>query len=315
MAESRPLTTRAGATMIKPATIRGLLPPLLLGPIRRIVRAVSIGRYQYGRKVPLTLGYGAYKAREIDAILRSPERMQPFLRQEALPDGYGRLLDERIAEYPWCFARIPAGRAAILDAGSILNQEYLLDQPLLRNKQLTILTLAPEDECHWQRGISYLYGDLRDIPARDGQFDTIVCLSTLEHVGCDNSAYTGDATQAEHRPDDFRGVMAELRRVLATGGTLLLSVPYGKYAHLGSFQQFDAALLGQAIEAFGPATASITYYRYTAAGWRIATAEECRDAEYVAWRMQNPLPSPLPVEPDRAVAARAVACVELRRNA
>lgn len=300
--------------MIKPQTIRDLLPPLLLGPLRRIVRAASIRRYERGSKVPFSPGYGAYKAHEIDAVLRNEERMGPFRRNEALPDGYGVTLDERIVEYPWCFAQIPSGPATVLDAGSILNQEYLLDQPVLRNKRLTILTLGPEDECHWQRGISYLYGDLRDIPARDSQFDTIVCLSTLEHVGCDNSAYTGKEEQVEHRPDDYRGVMGELRRVLRPGGTLLLSVPYGRYAHFGSFQQFDAALLGKAIEAFGPATADITYYRYTAGGWRSATAEECGDAEYVAWRMHEPLPSPLPVEPDRAAAARAVACVALRKS-
>lgn len=300
--------------MIKPETIRDLLPPLLLGPLRRIVRAASIRRYERGSKVPLGPGYGAYKAREIDAVLRSEERMQPFRRDEALPDGYGLTLDERIVEYPWCFSRLPAGSSSILDAGSILNQEFLLEQPVLDNKRLTILTLGPEDQCHWQRGISYLFGDMRDIPARDGQFDTIVCLSALEHVGCDNSSYTGKGEHIENSPDDYRVVMGELRRVLSPGGTLLLSVPYGRYQHFGNFQQFDAVLLGKAIEAFGSATVEATYYRYTIGGWRKATEEECSDAEYVAWRAHEPLPSPLPVEPDRASAARAVACVALRKT-
>jgi RNA polymerase sigma-70 factor (ECF subfamily) len=60
-----------------------------------------------------------------------------------------------------------------------------------------ILSLAPEEECFWQRSVSYLFHDLRNIPIRDDYYDTISCLSTLQHVGCDNSSFTGKDSEAQ----------------------------------------------------------------------------------------------------------------------
>ena len=79
--------------------------------------------------------------------------------------------------------------------------------------------------------------DLRDIPVRDAYYDTISCLSTLEHIGCDNRPFTHKNSNREHRPEDFIFVMKELRRVLKPGGSLLLTVPFGVYRHISVQQQ------------------------------------------------------------------------------
>jgi hypothetical protein len=60
-----------------------------------------------------------------------------------------------------------------------------------------------------------------------------------------------------------------------------------------------------------------TFYRYTAEGWNLAEAVDCAECDYVEWitRPRNEWPTPLPVEPDLAAAARSVACVRLLKDA
>jgi len=205
-----------------------------------------------------------------------------------------------------------------LDAGSALNHAFILEQPVFEKKKLHILTLAPESNCFWQRGISYLFHDLRSVPIRDEYFDDIVCLSTLEHVGCDNSGYTRQEVYREHRSDDFILALQELSRILKPEGTLFLTVPFGEYRHFGSFQQFDEKLLSRAIDAFGRTNAVTSFYRYSDTGWDVANIEDCTNVEYVEWVAKvwsgGQWPEPLPVEPDRAAAARCVACVKLTKS-
>jgi SAM-dependent methyltransferase len=196
----------------------------------------------------------------------------------------------------------------VLDAGSVLNHRFILDHHALATATLHILTLAPEGEAQWQRGISYLYGDLRDIPIRDDFYDVIVCLSTLEHVGLDNEEYTGEPTDARDQRGDFTPAIRELRRVLRPGGTLLLSVPYGVYENRSRIQQFDRALLQQAVDAFSsPKTVSATFFRYQEQGWQVAAQDECDDARFGVWGTSEAgkIAGALP-------AAEAVACVKLR---
>jgi SAM-dependent methyltransferase len=225
-------------------------------------------------------------------------------------------VDERCVEYPWLLANLEDCREALLDAGSTLNHDFILDHPLLRKKIIHILTLAPEGNCFWQKSISYLFHDLQEIPMRDDCYDTIVCVSTLEHVGCDNAHYTGGEAARENRPEGFILAMKELYRVLKPGGTLLLTVPFGVYRHFGMFQQFDRDLLSRAVKAFGTVRdRRETFYRYAAGGWSAAEAEDCTDCDYVEWIAtawaRNQWPATIRVEPDLASAARAVACVRI----
>ena len=264
--------------------------------------------------IPWSRGYDAHKERVITRALADDELLARFRAGRRLPNGHGVGVDERCVEYPWMLARLPERARIVLDAGSTLNHGFLLDHPALSGRTIHIMTLAPEEQCFWRRGVSYFYEDLRDIPIRDGHYDAVICLSTLEHVGCDNTLYTGDAVHHEHRPDDFVRAVHELERVLAPGGSLLLSVPFGVRRDFGSMRQFDGALLADAVAAFGePREASTTFYRYSAEGWNVASREECSGCEYVEWitRPHDQWPRPLPVEPDRAAAARAVACVHL----
>jgi len=242
--------------------------------------------------------------------------MEAFRNGTPLPAGYGPALDERCVEYPWAFAHLGAhgGEVAgpLLDAGSTLNHRALYEQPALRGRPIEVVTLAPEPGFHWQRGVSYFFCDLRRLPLSTGRYPIVLSLSTLEHVGRDNTDFTGDPADREEGRGEWRLAAAELGRVTRSGGTLLLTVPFGQRQLLATQEVFDRPALEALIGALGPARElEERYYRYSAEGWSISDAARAKDAEYVEYaaRPRQEWPRPWPRQPDGAVAARAVACV------
>lgn len=246
----------------------------------------------------LRQGYRTHQARAIAHALADSTILHQFRDNGSLPMGYGIGLTDRCIELPWTLSRIKDGPGRLLDAGSALNHRHTLNYQSIKHKDLHIMTLAPETNCFWRRQISYLYGDLRAIPTQDSYYDIVSCVSVLEHVGCDNSEYAGPAHR-EDRPGDFVQVVRELRRVLAPGGVLLFTVPFGRYAHHGWFQQFDLPLLQCAINAFG-ARQSLewAFYRSMADGWNVVNPSACADCCY----------------DQEAFTATAVACVRLTKE-
>ncbi len=274
--------------------------------------------YLQGGRLPWSTGYEQFKEHLIRDALQDQRIMEAFATGMPLPVGYGIGIDERCIEYPWFFSRLPKGEGRLLDAGSALNHPYLLQQPLVREKKLHILTLFPERNCCWTEGISYLFEDLRRSPIRNGLYDSIACISTLEHIGCDNSIYTGDQSYKESNSDDFAVALAEMHRVLRPGGQLFVTVPFGKFQHLGFQVQFDLPLVQHAIMSFGGTLLSQAFYRYTRDGWQLSTAADCAGCRYVDWIASvwrtGIWPDKIPQEPDLAAAARAVACLHLAKS-
>jgi SAM-dependent methyltransferase len=236
-----------------------------LGPIDRLARSA----------------YAHHKTRTLARVTRDPSILQAVLGHRQLPAGYGQGMDERVVEYPWVLARVPHGEARLLDAGSTLNFPWVADHPALLDKSVVVLTLAPEGVLG-RRSFSYLYGDLRDTLLRDACMDAVVCLSTLEHVGMDNRAYTGDPGDAAHDPRAFRDALREIRRILRPGGLLLLTVPFGQSQDLGWLQQFDQDGLAEIRAAFGGNVREQHHFLHRpGAGWQRAEASECERARFL----------------------------------
>ncbi len=209
-----------------------------------------------------------------------------------LPGGYGEGANERVVEIPWVLGRRPTG--CVLDAGSSLNHLQYLDRLVPLIDELHIATLVFEGAAYPERGISYVYGDLRELPYRDGYFDTVISISTLEHVGMDNTAYGGSVPRADDPAHESERAVAELARVLREGGRLLLSVPYGAREDHGSFRQLDRADVEQLAAAARPREVEVVVYRAFDSGWQLSDLDRAADARYRS-----------------GFGAEAVACIDL----
>jgi SAM-dependent methyltransferase len=241
----------------------------------------------------------------IASALADSTLLDLFHGNRQLPTGHGVGLDERVVEFPWVLASRPSGR--VLDAGSALNHPHVLDAILPLVGELTICTLAPEPTSFPERGVSYVYADLRDLPFRDGWFDTVVSVSTLEHVGMDVRRWGAAGSGTDDPRVDVKRAGAELRRVTRRGGRLLLTVPYGAPEDLGWLRQLDRDELEHLVASIGPRETSTRVFAYERRGWRVSSLDGSSGARYQAGNR----PAADPDREDLAPAARAVACLEL----
>lgn len=240
----------------------------------------------------------------VEAALSEPAMMSLFERGRRLPAGYGAGWDERVVEFPWLVVQRLGGR--VLDAGSTLNHPHIVEPCLEAAESLTITTRTPEPTVFTDKGVSYVYADLRELPFRDDWFDTVVCASTIEHVGMDARIYGLDEPRSQDPAAEQRRALEELVRVLRPGGRLLLTVPFGRAEDHGWLVQFDAKRLDDLIGGVAPAHRETTIYSYGEEGWQLSSPAEAADASY---RDVHEDPEPAA---DGAMAARAVACVSLR---
>lgn len=253
---------------------------------------------------PWTPGYGLYKWRAIADLILGDVSFYDVLGT----DGFGYRIDERIVEYGWLFDRLPPNSGVMLDAGSALNHWVTINQPRLQNKKLFISTLACEGTAFTDRGISYVYEDLRDTCFREELFDCIACISTIEHVGLDNTLlYTRDSTKAENVEDAYLPFLDTLRSLLKPGASLFLSFPYGKRKNHGWFQVFDADMVSSIIDRFAPTCHTEAIFQYKNDCWQSSSRKEAATATCFDINVQKHY------DPDYAAFSRAVACLELVR--
>jgi len=151
------------------------------------VKRKRLASYLKSDRRPWREGYDEYREQRLIEVVNDDAMLAAFAENRPLPQGYGYRLDARIIEIPWVLSRMREGGNRFLDAGSALNYEFVLTSPSLKDKQATIVTLAPEGQAFWQLGVSYVFGDLRDLDFRDERFDSIACISTIEHIGMDNT--------------------------------------------------------------------------------------------------------------------------------
>jgi SAM-dependent methyltransferase len=287
-----------------------MLEPQILTDEKRLT---EIAEYEKNGRKPWSRGYLAAKFAFIEKCLADPVVMEGFRADKPLPDGFGHGYDERVVEYPWVLSRLNRGGGRLLDAGSCFNYPEIVGRSEVADKDFSIFTLAPEANCFWEKGISYLYGDLRDMPFRDDWFDEVISISTLGHVGMDNRLYTNTVEDGKVGLEAEQAV-GELVRILKPGGKLYVSVVYGVHQLIewsdGSVfaEQFDETLLADLVKAFGGCSeVGVTIYGYTQKGWNVSTLKDHAEVEYYNIHVAHGF------DADNAAAARAVAFIEARK--
>lgn len=280
----------------------------------QVIRQQRLRAYLNSDRRPWRSGYAEYRAQYLSKVINDNVLLETFRNSKPLPEGYGFRLDARVVEIPWFLSRVASKTGKLLDAGSSLNYDFLLKVPDLANKTITIITLVPEVCCYWNLGISYVFGDIRRLDFRENLFNMIACISTIEHVGMDNSMYTGQADSAQgNNKKDFLLAVKELERVLKPDGVLYITFPFGQYEDHGWFQQFDSRLVDLLIEAFDPSRFKETVFRYIPDGWKLsdrASCAQCQCFDVHKSKYFDPK-STIEYPPDYPAGERAVVCLEL----
>jgi len=244
--------------------------------------ATKIQAYIDNGRVAWSEGYQEYKRQEIQKAIQNQQIIEAF-KKTHLPEKYGFRLDERIVEYAWIFANLSRESKTMLDAGSTFNFDYLVNDEIIKNKYLFIHTYHPEMPSYHTNRISYVYGDLRELPYKDDFFDEIVCQSTIEHIDMDNSMYGYDIThhqKQEVKSYEYLKAVQETLRVLKSQGLFLLTFPYGKFENHGFFQQFDKEMLDQILLLMANiGNYELSFFRYTPEGWIVTSQESCQNIE------------------------------------
>lgn len=155
---------------------------------------------------------------------------------------------ERLVEYDFLARNLmsPRKSAAILDVGSAGS---------------ALAQAIREFGSRWQvLGLDLVQGcdammDARSIGFRDGVFDQVICISTIEHIGlgCGISDKSGDAR-----------TMQEILRVMKKGGSAIITVPYGRKKR-PEHRVYDRSALAKLVSHFS--VAKKEFYRYDAGKW------------------------------------------------
>ena len=168
--------------------------------------------------------------------------------------------DERPIEIPWVLSRY-AGERRLLDVGyAYAEPAYLAGLVGLGVPELTGVDLVSGVV----PGLTSVQADLRDLPFENGAFDVAIAISTLEHVGRDNTQY---GLASEHDDASLDAALRELRRVSAR---LLVTVPTGAGELLAEQAVFTPRQWVERFERAGLLVWEDELYELGADGWRSA---------------------------------------------
>ena len=218
-------------------------------------------------------------------MLESMRRGTPW--HEVIRNPRASVHGERIAEYTYVYgeiARRPVG--ALLDVGCVLNNPTF-DRFLPRECDVSFLNPASEPIVR-QRATYYR----RPLAEYAGPgFPLVTCLSTLEHIGFDNTRYGTNLTdEGWDWPRAEACIVENVERLcglVTPGGTLVVSFPYGRreFVRLPPgrgprvWQVLHPGHVGKLRASPLLKDAELVFVRLGASGWEIVD----EDAEFAAY--------------------------------
>jgi hypothetical protein len=156
---------------------------------------------------------------------------------------------ERDIEAPWAQAAINDCAGSWLDVGYVWTDASYWKGVDFMGARCVGLDIAPPRSPH-----SFdvtIEADINTYKFTE-HFDLVTCISTLEHIGCDNTRYKQAETRYAHPVSMQQAVVKKLREA---SSRLLVSVPFGMFEDHGWFLQYNQEM----VEALDPT--EVGYYR------------------------------------------------------
>lgn len=199
--------------------------------------------------------------------------------------GIGVGLTERVIEIPWVLRSLHGdGGTRVLDVGTAFAP---MIYKWLLARQPYVVEVADLNETHIP-GVTSHVADVRTLPFARDSFDVAMCISTLEHVGMDNTNYNIESG-GPGQVDALRELGRVARRVLVT-------VPAGSDKDLGWARQYAPRSFRGVVEEAGLAVERLEVFAHDpATGWIPAEENSVEGCTYE----------------QGVVAAAAVICAEL----
>lgn len=236
----------------------------------------------------------ADEARLIKELLGRVERKMGF--DDVIRGFDGHRYTERVVEIPafaeWLLSA--PDRRNLLDVGCVLNREEI--SALIQSRCSSFWFCNPiiEREIAYQGPVYYHRSALEDAFPGGETFDLITCLSTIEHIGFDNSQY-GSTVEPRYCEPSIEPLLAACRRLaqlMKSDGRILLSVPFGQseaivhpVTNRVAMQVFDFMAMQEAIRSLRDASVDATLKVFKAEdnGWRESDPQDasCRYADGV----------------------------------
>jgi SAM-dependent methyltransferase len=203
-------------------------------------------------------------------------------------------MTERVVEIPWVLSRY-RGERCVLDIGPAFALPlYVQALTRLRIPELHGVDLAPVAIA----GMTVTRADVRRMPYANDSFDLVTCVSTLEHIGRDNTHY-GVAAPTDIVDGDL-AALREMRRVLKPTGRILITVPFGRLDIRSWQKQYDLDAWQALLQRAELRAVETEFYGYSAMGWRRSDGPAELDAN---WYQDMGAPG-----------ATAVCCAALSKN-
>lgn len=138
--------------------------------------------------------------------------------------------DERLIEYPYVINWLNSSGEyySLADVGSVLNNKLVSTYLSSRLDIVSFINPALEEKQIKSKSIFYPI-DISHSGKHGFMFDRITCLSTIEHIGYDNSHHDSQEAPIYSEPNDQPLVdsIESMIRMLNPRGKMLVSVPYG----------------------------------------------------------------------------------------
>lgn len=203
-------------------------------------------------------------------------------------ENVGDGCSERVVEVPWVIGKVnELNPSRMLDVGAAFAP--MIYKWLLVRQAPTIETVDLADAT--VPGLQNHVADIRDLPFADGTFDLATCVSTLEHIGMDNSQYSIESGGA--------GDVQALKELGRVARRVLVTTPCGRAADMPQQRQYSPERFRRAAADAGLEVEQLDLFAHTpGTGWNPASEEDVLERNYG----------------ENAYTAAAVICAQVARG-